>query len=726
MNLLFETTALWERTLAPRESDPQQIARDRLRSAFLNMRENAKELVKLIPADCRGLTVHDVSHLDALWEMADMICGAAFEINPAEAFVFGASVLVHDAGMSIASYPGGMQQLKKTTEWRDSAFSTCRAAGISPTDEVIADPPTGDVLSDIVFSVLRALHAKHAEELVFVTWPLPGSKDSVRLLEDNQLRTSYGRTIGQIAHSHNWNIEKVTQHLRTSVGAAADLPQDWKVDEVKLACLLRCADAAHIDHRRAPSMLYALRQPKGVALRHWNFQNKLNKPTISSGALIYSSGEHFGQADAQAWWLCYDTIRMINKELQDSNAILQDNSLQPFAARRVYGAEGPSILARQVQVVGWRPVDAEIRVTDPVNLARTLGGKNLYGDNVFAPIREVLQNAVDAVRARRRIENRPDNWGKDRLILEGKQSELLLHVDDTGIGMSERTLVGPLLDFGNSFWNSPSLREEWPGLESSGLKPIGKFGIGFFAIFILGDCVNVISRRFDAAASDTRCLEFTSIVGRPILRDARPGELPSDFNTRVSVKIAEKVRRVEEDEYSYESSTTKLLASAFGDLRRLISAVDVEIELSFKTANKTALHLPDWLNLKADDFLDEVLANVDDEEEIDRWKSAHSNHLACVQDENGTGFGRAAITRAGDASIKGTRRLFCWRVRLQGRGLVCRSNEWRDHGCCAPEGKKDRSKRGIGCLGNPASAIDRSKAFWYRGADWSCTSNSRA
>jgi len=477
--------------------------------------------------------------------MADLIAGPAFEINPAEAFVFGAAALTHDAGMSIASYPAGIEELKKTTEWRDASFSTCRRAGIPPTEDIVHAPPI-TLLPDILFNVLRALHAKHAEELVFVTWPVPSTGETVRLLEDLQLRTSYGRTIGRIAHSHHWNIERVVQQLRNSVGAAADLPQEWEVDEIKLACLLRCADASHIDHRRAPSMLYALLNPSGAGAIHWNFQNKLNKPTISSGVLTYSSGEHFKQEDAQAWWLCFDTIKMINKELQDSNAVLQDNSSPPLAAKRVYGAEGPSILARQVQVDGWRPVDAEIRVSDPVHLAKTLGGKNLYGDSIFAPVRELLQNAVDAVRARRKIENRPDNWGLIKLTVEeiktASASEYKLHVDDNGIGMSERTLVGPLLDFGNSFWNSSALREEWPGLESSGLLPIGKFGIGFFSIFVLGEQVAVASRRYDAAAADTRVLEFSSIVRRPLLRDARPNELPADFNTRISVRILDEER----------------------------------------------------------------------------------------------------------------------------------------------------------------------------------------
>src|ERR1041385_3113428 len=148
----------------------------------------------------------------------------------------------------------------------------------------------------------------------------------------------------------------------------------------------------------------------------------------------------------------------------------------------------PEFFARHVRPSGWRPVNAEIKASDPVSLARTLGGQHLYGRGAFAPLRELLQNSADAIRARRRLEDRSDEWGEARIILETIKAsagdEIWLHVDDTGIGMSERVLVGPLLDFGRSLWNSPLLQEEHPGLESRGIKPIGKFGIGFFSVFM--------------------------------------------------------------------------------------------------------------------------------------------------------------------------------------------------------------------------------------------------
>src|SRR5215204_4181255 len=120
----FQNTALWRRTLGLQdESDQFAGARDTLRDAYLSMRKNAAELVKLIPQDCRSLTVHDITHLDALWETADLISGPDFPINPAEAFVFGAAILLHDAGMTVAAYPGGMAEIAQTTEWKDAVYA---------------------------------------------------------------------------------------------------------------------------------------------------------------------------------------------------------------------------------------------------------------------------------------------------------------------------------------------------------------------------------------------------------------------------------------------------------------------------------------------------------------------------------------------------------------------------------------------------------------------------
>jgi hypothetical protein len=640
MGYEFEQTRLWQRTLGTRERDPQQHARERLRAALLKMRSNAAHLVKFIPEDCKGLTVHDVSHLDALWEMADIISGDNFEFTPVDAFVFGAAVLIHDAGMSVASYPKGIPDLINTTEWHDIAAATLRRAGERRITLDMLENPPERFRPEILFSVLRALHAKHAEELVSTSWKVPGGGE-VRLLEDLELSAAFGQSIGRIAYSHHWDIERVANELRGRTGSAADLPSSWTLHEIKVACLLRCADAAHIDHRRAPLMLYALTHPRGISQEHWNFQNKLKKPTSSGDRLVYTAASDFQIGEATSWWLCFDAIRMIDTEISSAHALLEDLGEPPFAVRRVFGAESPRMLARQIGCTGWLPVDAEIRVSDPVNLARTIGGRNLYGAGPLPPLRELLQNAADAVRARRTFEGRDPLWGKIRLIIEKSVRDTWVHVDDNGIGMSERVLVGPLLDFGKSLWNSAQLREEFPGLEGKGINPIGKFGIGFFSVFNLGQHVKVISRKCTAGSADTRVLEFSSITSRPILRPAKTGELPQDFSTRISVKLDDPCAFSEGERPDWRYSVTGERPRSFSQrVRLLILALDIEVE--FIDENGTAhLHKPEWLSSGAREFLEILAAH---EQNPNTTIEAYEHLIQTLTDADGRSYGRAAIS----------------------------------------------------------------------------------
>jgi len=88
------------------------------------------------------LTLHDVAHLDALWTLADLIAGTDYPMTPTEAFVFGGAVLLHDAGLSIAAFKGGLPELNKTPEWRDSsAIATEKMGAYSDGDVEIIEVP---------------------------------------------------------------------------------------------------------------------------------------------------------------------------------------------------------------------------------------------------------------------------------------------------------------------------------------------------------------------------------------------------------------------------------------------------------------------------------------------------------------------------------------------------------------------------------------------------------
>lgn len=139
------------------------------------------------------------------------------------------------------------------------------------------------------------------------------------------------------------------------------------------------------------------------------------------------------------------------------------------------------------------------------------------------PIRELIQNARDAIAARRLLEGRPADWGQVSVRIRGEGEDHWLDVSDTGVGMSSTVLTRTLLDFGASLWDSEAVADEFPGLLSKGFQHVGRFGIGFFSVFMLGQTVRVTTRRYDEGPLDTRVLEFATgpLGGRSFAPGAR-------------------------------------------------------------------------------------------------------------------------------------------------------------------------------------------------------------
>ncbi|WP_157233133.1 hypothetical protein [Kibdelosporangium phytohabitans] len=73
---------------------------------------------------------------------------------------------------------------------------------------------------------------------------------------------------------------------------------------------------------------------------------------------------------------------------------------------------------------------------------------------------------------------------------------------------------------------------------SAGFKPTGQYGIGFFSVFMIGSHIKAVSRRYDAAMSETHVLEFIDgLESRPILRKANATERLLSGGAVVHVKL---------------------------------------------------------------------------------------------------------------------------------------------------------------------------------------------
>lgn len=538
----YEQTRLWQDTLAPRPGDSpaDAAARQRLNQAYRDLRARAARLADEIPRTLPGFTDHSVRHFDKLWSLADRIAGPGVSLTPAEAFVLGGAFLVHDLALSLPAYPGGAADLMARPEWKDTvAQLLARRLGRAPTGEEIARPDDATVRAALA-ELIRDLHAPEAVRVATEGWTDPTTGDTFFLIDAPEVRRAFGGWIGAVAASHGKSLGAVRQEFAVpaAAGAPAGYPPGWTIDRVKLACLLRAADAAHLDAGRAPLFLRALRRPAGVSAAHWAFQGQLAQPTTDNNRLVFTAGAPgFPYREAQAWWLCLDTLRAVDEELrQVDDLFVSLGRGYRFDARGVEGVHSLDDFARLVPTDGWEPVDTRVHVTDVAGLVRSLGGRQLYGDDRYVPLRELIQNGCDAVRARRLLQTRKPGWGEVAVRFGRDDSGPWVEVEDTGVGMSTRVLKGPLLDFGVSFWGTPEMRREHPGLQGKGFESVGKYGIGFFSVFMWGERVRVVTRRFDAAVADTTVLTFDAgLDSRPVLRKASADEQLQDGGTRVRV-----------------------------------------------------------------------------------------------------------------------------------------------------------------------------------------------
>ena len=529
----YQESFLWKAAFCGGDfNQSQEGARRRLLVGLESLESHVEQILRRIPQDCRWLTVHDVSHCHQLWHVASAICGNNYCLNPLEGFVLGAAFLIHDAGLTAGAYEGGIEALRETTSYRELlSVEVNRALAADAPARRSIETATEMEKSRALFALLRALHAHRAEELLNQHYRHPLFKLSWTLI-DIDLLLDVGEIIGKVAASHHWDIGRVDRAFRDPATPPAAFPE-WTIDAFKLACILRSADACAIDERRAPVMAFALEAPLGESRDHWLFQTYLKPAYLraAENSLVFESKRPFGRDHMSSWWLAYDGITLADRELRDSDRLLKRRQGQAgrrenivFAAKRIEGAGNPSILKDYVAVEGWTPVETTVRISDPPALVELFGGKQLYGNDVTAPLRELIQNAADAVRNRRLEQgygaSKSDKAGEIKISILKSGSHWIVRVTDDGIGMPGDVMTGELLEFGKSLWRSDRLATLYPRLISNPkFNPTGRFGIGFYASFMLGKRIKVISKPYDSGLAERKVLQFSNVRGRAELRN---------------------------------------------------------------------------------------------------------------------------------------------------------------------------------------------------------------
>jgi hypothetical protein len=522
---------LWKQVLVPKGTDLQRA----MVRAWVGASEDiTSRIVETFPT----YTVHDARHARNVAElMTDLIGDQLEQVTALEAAFLLLAAHFHDIGMVFVADERDM--LTNEEGWEEF-LRTQPGAYVAMRGATETQPPL-----DIAEWFCRWRHAERVR--VWVRRLAQQGKLPSLKWNDQDI----GLRLEELCLSHNLALHDLTVER---------LPNDFRAGEADLffcAILLRLADILDFDRSRSPDAVYRYLGLAGATTRRDSVsKTEWAKHLASEGMRFPENRSDRYEIDFLAApthpAVEYDVrefLDVIEQEFETCRARL-GNVSQRWRDLPLPGAIDRQHIASQGYEYG------ALRFTlDQENIVDLLMGENLYSDP-FVFIRELLQNAIDASRAREKFARATEPGFRSRAIeieqWRDKDGYQWIRFDDFGIGMDAEIVRNYLLKVGRSYYRSPQfeaalLRSRAAG---PGFSPISRFGIGLLSCFISGDQVEVSTRRWQAYGKEERLrfglhgLHGFMVMQRPDLPPAPmpgPHQAESGYRPAAGTSIAVRI-----------------------------------------------------------------------------------------------------------------------------------------------------------------------------------------
>ncbi len=310
---------------------------------------------------------------------------------------------------------------------------------------------------------------------------------------------NFQEELAKICQAHTMNREWILQNLDSD-----QIKGEYRLNAQYIAMLLRIADYLDIDEKRAPIELYRLLTPAGFGDEEWRQhyiienKNKVERDHTSLNSIIVI----YGQCDEpkiHRKFLRY--LSSVSEELMWSTS----HAKKYFEEK--YRIPLQSQIDNRIQTKGFEISDLRMQI-DYHAVIKLLMGENVYGDKKHG-LRELIQNAVDACRVMVEETEQMEKYcygsytPKIQVILDYEKERAI--VKDNGIGMGKDVLTNYFLNIGKSYYKSDEFL-----YQGKSYCPIGTFGIGFLACFMLSDSVTVETKHYTEQTGFTIELEKDS------------------------------------------------------------------------------------------------------------------------------------------------------------------------------------------------------------------------
>lgn len=508
-------------------------------------------------------TDHGPTHLQMVLTTAEALIHdeAWAAITPQDAVVLVLSVLLHDSAMHLT--PDGFVTLINPSKPRDlikgfndkpwpelwsefmreaRRFDSRKLTALFGDSEPVHTPPQNPMdmtLRDrlLIGEFLRRYHHRLAHEIALFGVPSP-DPNTIRL---QSIPDEIADLAGLVARSHGMPIRSCLPYLNEKYSNAREFQG---VHAPFLMAVLRVADYLQIQSERAPKQLLRLDKPRSpVSMGEWNAHNAIRdiRNTDDDPEAIFIDAV---PKDVATFLKIKDWLKGIQHELDTSWAVLGEvygryiGHLGLVIRRVRSNLDNETAFAKTVDYIP-RKASFESAGAD---LLKLLVGP-LYGDNPAVGIRELVQNAVDAVRERWELERQQTgvdhsteetDWDVLVSLDEDKQGNWTLTVEDKGIGMTPEIVSEYFLKAGASFRRSKDWKDNFEDAEGhSKVLRSGRFGVGALAAFLLGSEIHVSTRHF--LELEDAGIEFSATIQTDAIQMQRIKRYPG---TAITIKLS--------------------------------------------------------------------------------------------------------------------------------------------------------------------------------------------
>ena len=315
---------------------------------------------------------------------------------------------------------------------------------------------------------IRKIHHIRSEDYLNTQY----NKDDVFKI-DNESSVSFKSLLALLSRAHGESYEWIQKNLPSLKQYGNDT-----VNPQFISCLLRLGDYLDFDSRRTPDSLYKFLKLSSTSKFEWEKHFSItNFPKIDEHRNIYFTGEC---EEPEIYLGILNYFASIENEIKEAKELLRVNDEK-------YLLQIGNTIQNKIEHKTFDSVDLQFSM-DYLAISKLLMGEQLYNDKKCA-LREIIQNALDAVLLKKEISKQNDSIYEPiiKIIISNDK----VTIKDNGIGMSSEDIRNYFLKLGHSFYQS----EEFHNLPIK-YKPISHYGIGFISSFLLSDVITVKTTSF--------------------------------------------------------------------------------------------------------------------------------------------------------------------------------------------------------------------------------------